>query len=354
MQPEPLVKLRGVTKWYGAQQVLRDVDLEVPAGSVTALLARNGAGKSTLMRILAGLVPRDGGEAQVLGRDVEDLDPVRERIAWVTDASSASPASRVRDELTLARGIRGARWNEERARELLARFELPLEKRLGALSKGMQTRLRLILALACDPELLLLDEPALGLDMFARHDLLEAMIELAAGEGRAILCATHLLDDVERVCDRVVFLRDGAVPVQGEVEELRERFRRVRLAVDAGAAQALEVAPLVDQLVNTVARLVDGGGAAQAGAPARTEGARAEGAARLSGAARTLLGVRRVAAERGGPPGERVVVMDDFTQGALDELVALTGARVVEVRRMSLREVYFEVLAGREEVQVTA
>lgn len=323
---EPLVKLRGVTKWYGPQQVLRDVDLEVQAGSVTALLARNGAGKSTLMRILAGLIARDGGEARVLGRDVEDLDPVRDRIAWVTDGTSASPHSRVRDELALARGIRGARWSEERAGELLERFELPLEKRLRALSKGMQTRLRLILALACEPELLLLDEPALGLDLFARHDLLEALIELAAGEGRAILCATHLLDDVERVCDRVAFLRDGAITVQGEVEQLRERFRRVRLELNSPVeGQVLELTSLIDQ-------------AAQ----------------RLHGASKWFLGVRRVVAERGGPGAERVVVMDQFTQEALDELLALTGARLVEVRRMSLREVYFEVLAGREEAQVSA
>jgi ABC-2 type transport system ATP-binding protein len=334
---EPLVELRGVTKWYGAQQVLRGVELELRAGTVTALLARNGAGKSTLMRILCGLIPRDGGLARVLGRDVEDLDPVRERIAWVTDTSSLPATSRVRDELALARGVRGARWNEERARELLARFELPLDKRVGALSKGLQTRLRLILALACDPELLLLDEPALGLDMFARHDLLEAMIELAAGEGRAILCATHLLDDVERVADRVVFLRDGLVPAQGEVEALRERYRRVRVELAPDVAQALEARLRVDDLLGEAERLIA-----------------LLGERRLERAGRALLGVKRVAAERGGPPGERVVVMDDFTQGALDELLAATGAKVVEVRRMSLREIYFEVLAGREEAEVTA
>lgn len=302
----PLVKLQGVTKWFGEQQVLRGVDLEVPPGSVTALLARNGAGKSTLMRILAGLVARDGGEAEVLGRDPEDLDPVRDRLVWVTDSTNASPASCVQDELELVSGLRG-RWNPELARDLLARFELPLHKPIGALSKGMQTRLRLILALAAEPDLLLLDEPALGLDLFARHDLLEAMIEVAQSASRAIVCATHLLDDVERVADRVVFLREGTAPVQGEVEALRDRFRRARVEVGPGGHEPLE--------------------AAAAG----------------------VLGVRRVAREAASPANEAVLVMDEWSDGALEEVLRRSGARTVEVRRMTLREIYFDVLSGREE-----
>lgn len=309
-ESDALVSLSGVTKWYGREQVLRGVDLEVPRGCVTALLGRNGGGKSTLVKIVTGLVARDGGEARVLGRDPEALGPAeRERLALVSDASGAWAATRVEDELALFRRLRGARWNDARARELVERFELPLKKRLGALSKGMQARLRLVTALAADPELLVLDEPALGLDLFARHDLLDAIIETVEKEGRGVLVVSHLIDDVERIADRVVFLRHGQALVQGAVDELRERFRRVRMVLGPGGAPALEAA------------------------------------------AAELMGVRRLEAELGdGAARERVVVIDDHTDALVAALEERAGVERLEVRRMTLREIYFEVLAGKEEV----
>ncbi|MCO5166126.1 MAG: ABC transporter ATP-binding protein [Planctomycetes bacterium] len=309
MVEDALIELEGVGKWWGREQVLRSVDLAVPRGSVTALLGRNGCGKSTLVRIVTGLVARDGGRARVLGRDPAHLGPAeRERLAVVSDTSTAWAGTRVRDELALQRRLRGSRWDEARAAELIARFELPVDRRLAALSKGMQARLRLVVGLAADPELLVLDEPALGLDLFARHDLLDAVIETIAREGRAVLVVSHLLDDVERIADRVAFLRHGEVTVAGAVDDLRARFRRARVVLGPGGAPALERA------------------------------------------ASGLLGVRRVVAEPGDPPGERVVVLDDHSDDLLAALEAEAGVERLEVRRMTLREVYFEVLGGREEV----
>lgn len=306
---DALVELRGVTKWWGKEQVLKGVDLDVPRGSVTALLGRNGGGKSTLVKIVTGLVARDGGAATVLGRDPEELGPAdRERLALVSDATGASAMARVEDEVALFRRLRGGRWDDARAKELLERFELPARKRLGALSKGMQARLRLVLALAADPELLVLDEPALGLDLFARHDLLDAIIETVEKAGRAVFIVSHLIDDVERIADRIVFLRHGQALVQGELDLLRDRFRRVRVVLGDGGAAALDAA------------------------------------------ASELLGVRRVVSEPHGPQGERVVVVDDHTDDLVRALEEKAGVTRLEVRRMTLREIYFEVLAGREEV----
>jgi ABC-2 type transport system ATP-binding protein len=304
----PLVSLRGVTKWYGREAVLRGIDLDLPKGSVTALLGRNGAGKSTLLRIVLGLLERDGGTAEVLGRDPERLRPGdRARMAVVSDTTAASAFTFVEDELDMHRRIRGARWNATRAGELLTRFGVPLHKKIGTLSKGLQARLRLVLALSADPELLILDEPALGLDLFARQDLLETIIETIEREGRAVLIVSHLIDDVERIADRVVLLRAGLTPAQGSVDELRDRFRRARVTLGPGGHDA------------------------------------------LAAAAAGLLGVRKVVAERDGAEGERVVVFDDFQEPLLDALEASAGVKRVEVRRMSLREIYFEVLGGAEE-----
>lgn len=312
---DTLVSVRGVSKSFGQDAVLKDVDLELPRGSVTALLGRNGCGKSTLVRILTGLLARDGGTVEVLGRAPEDLRPRDwERIAIVNDASGTWKGTLVRDELALIRGLRGARWSDQRAKELLLRFGVPVDKKIGELSKGQQARLRLVLALAGDPELLILDEPALGLDLFARHDLLEAIIETVEREGRAILIASHLIDDIERVADRIVFLRHGVVEATGSTEELRDRFRRVRVRLPHTIADHLKTSEVPPEW-----KLPD------------------------------LLGVRRVPHEPTLPADERVVVFDDFSQELLDEVLSRCEGELLETRRMSLREIYFEVLAGGEE-----
>lgn len=305
---EPLVSLRGVSKWFGRERVLRDVNLDVPQGTVTALLGRNGCGKSTTMRIAAGLVGRDAGTARVLGRDAEDLGPAElARLAYVTDGSGTPGHRRVADELALVGRTRRGHWNDAHARELLERFEVPLAQTVGSLSKGLQTRLRLVLAVAAEPELLLLDEPALGLDLFGRRDLLEAVIDAAERPDRGVLIATHLVDDVERIADRIAFVRDGAVAFEGTVERLRDAFRRTRFLVGPGGSLPLEQA------------------------------------------AASMIGIRRVFAERDAPPDERVVVYDG-NEDLAAELEHVSGTKRLESRRMTLREVYFEVLSGREEV----
>lgn len=303
-----LVELRGIRRWFGREEVLRGVDLDLPRGSVTAILGRNGSGKSTLMRIAAGLLGRDGGEARVLGCDPERLGAAElSRISYVNDVTTAVPHHTVAHELGLHRRLRGATWVTERVDELLQRFEVPQDKRISELSKGQQTRLRIVLALASDPELLLLDEPALGLDLFARHDLMEVVIETVERDGRGVLIASHLLDDVERIADRVAFMRHGEIQTLGTVDELRERFRRVTFSLGSD-----------------------------------------ERACALELEAPGLLGVRRVVKGE-GPRHDRVVVCEDFADGMLSELERKLGAKRLEVRRMSLREIYFEVLAGREE-----
>lgn len=305
MSDEIVVQARGVTRWFGAEQVLKGVDLDVPRGSVTALLGRNAAGKSTLLSILAGGLGRNGGEATVFGRDVETLRPSdRERIA-IVGSTSAFPGRRVRDELALVRRLRAGRWNGEREAELIARFKLPLDKRIQQLSKGQQARVRLLLALSCEPELLLLDEPAMGLDLFARRDFLESVIELVASEERTVVIASHLIDDVERIADRVVFMRDGLGGIHGSVDELRERFRRLRLRLPSP-----ERALPVDAL------------------PAE------------------LLGVERVLPAEGS---EQVVILNDHSPGLVTAIEERTGGAQVAAARMTLRDIYFEVLREADE-----
>lgn len=300
------VSLEGVERWFGEEAVLRGVSLEVEQGSVTALLGRNGCGKSTLLRIVAGTLARHGGAARVLGCDPEELGvSEREDLVWITDESTISAGQRVRAELDLTDCLR-PRFERARAVELLERWEVPLDKRFGKLSRGLQARFRLACALAARPRLLLLDEPTLGLDLFARRDLLEVVVEVVAELEASVLIASHQLEDVERIADRIVFLRDGQVPAAGSPDELRDRFRRARLSSeDLSALQSV------------------------------TEG---------------LIGVRRVVHEEGDPAHEQVVVFDDYSKALERELLAASGAELLALHRPKLAEVYLEVLGAPTEV----
>lgn len=300
---EATVSLRGISRYFGQETVLEDVGFDVASGSVTALLGRNGCGKSTLLRIVAGTLARHGGQARVLGRDPEALGPdERLGLVWISDESAVSARRCVATELDFMARLRPGRFDRERADELVERWEIPSEKAFGQLSRGLQARFRLACALAARPQLLLLDEPTLGLDLFARRDLLEVVVDVVAELEASVLIASHQLEDVERIADQIVFLRDGKVPTAGSPDELRERFRQAR--VETSDASALEEA------------------------------------------CASLLGVRRLVHDPDDLPTEHLVHFDDYTPELQAELLATSGARLLGVHRPKLSEVYLEVLGA--------
>jgi ABC-2 type transport system ATP-binding protein len=231
MPRDDVVKVVGLEKRYGRKRVLEGLDLAVPAGSTTALLGRNGSGKTTLLRILSGFMPRNAGKVAVLG-----LDParkalrVKERIGTVPDVSPLNLKWRVSDAIGLVRAIRKRRWDAAEERRLVRMFDLPLQARIGTLSKGERAKLALLLALGHRPELLLLDEPASGLDPVVRREVLASLVDAIHEEGRTVLVSSHRMDDVGRLADRVAFLSGGRILLAGETEEIRARARRIEVA----------------------------------------------------------------------------------------------------------------------------
>jgi ABC-2 type transport system ATP-binding protein len=221
------IEARGLGRRFGKKWVVRDLDLVVPPGSVTALLGRNGAGKSTTIQMLLGLLPPTEGSVRILGLDPR-AERVRmfEQVAYVSEKRELLEEQRVEGLARFVAAIHGPRFDRDGFERLRARYRLDPRAKCSTLSKGQRARLLLALALASRPRVLVLDEPTSGLDVVVRDDFLEAIASFASEEGRAVLLSTHGIDDVARICDRAVVFRDGVPALQGDVETLRTSCSR--------------------------------------------------------------------------------------------------------------------------------
>jgi len=152
---------------------------------------------------------------------------VKERIGYVAEETPFHPKWRVRDAIGLVRALRKKAWDDAEEKRLIDAFSLPVAERIGNLSKGYKAKLALLLAFAHRPEVILLDEPASGLDPVVRREVLASLVDAIHGEGRTVLLSSHLMEDVERLADRVAFLSGGKIVLEGGAEEIRGRARRV-------------------------------------------------------------------------------------------------------------------------------
>ena len=220
---------RGLTKYYGRRAVVNSLDLRVPAGAVYGLLGRNGSGKSTTIKMLLGFVRPDRGRATLLGQDAAALPPAtRAKVAYIAEGH---PFLRW---MTVAEAIRFTRafyphWNDELLDQILDHFALPKRAKIRRLSNGQRAQVSLALAVAPDPELLVLDDPTLGLDTVVRRDFLESLIQIIQRDGRTILISSHILADVERVADRIGILIDGVLRVDCPTDYFKQSLRKIVL-----------------------------------------------------------------------------------------------------------------------------
>ncbi|UOD27277.1 ABC transporter ATP-binding protein [Massilia violaceinigra] len=226
----PILQASSLTKHFGGQPVLNALDWQVRPGQVIGLLGRNGAGKSTLLECLLGLRERDGGTVTVFGETVGDLSPAtRARIGYVPQASDLFEWMTAQQMLAYFAALY-PRWNGARVAQLLARWgfdALMCGKPISKLSGGEKQRLSIIRALAHDPELLVLDEPVSALDPVGRREFLRELVDDVIGRGTTVVFSTHILSDLERVALDVAFLKDGKIALQGGLDDLLERARRL-------------------------------------------------------------------------------------------------------------------------------
>ena len=232
----PVIHAADVTVRYGKRTAVDCVSLSVEPGAVYALLGRNGSGKSSLVRALLGQLRPATGHVSILGEDVwRNRKALMERVGVVPEDPDAPPEMRVGDLAWFSSRLY-ARWSQATFDERVSRFGIPSNACAGELSKGQKKQVSLALALATSPELLVLDDPTLGLDVVARKSLFEEVIADMADRGITVFITTHDLGAIESIADRVGVLKSGKLVLDEELETLRERFRRVRFA---GAAEAL-------------------------------------------------------------------------------------------------------------------
>jgi ABC-2 type transport system ATP-binding protein len=237
-----LFALRDVTKTYGRITALRQLSVQVPPGAV-GLLGPNGAGKTTLIRTLLGLITIDAGGGQVLGMDIgtRRLD-IRQAVGFAPEDECLFPGVAGIESVAYAGELCGMAWKDamQRAHEVLNYVGLgeARYRRVESYSTGMKQRLKLAAAIVHDPRLLILDEPTNGMDPAGRQEVLELARDLAANKGMSLLFSSHLLPDVEAVCDHVLVLAQGQLLAQGSIREMKQSHdHAVEIRVKADPAQ---------------------------------------------------------------------------------------------------------------------
>ena len=214
------LETRGLGRRYGSQWALRDCTLEIPRGSVTALVGPNGAGKTTLLRLAVGLTRPSAGSVHVLGLDPHaDAAEALPRVGFLAQEHPLYGAFTVEEMLRVGRKLNPG-WDDEAARDRIAGLDVPLKKKVRSLSGGQRAQVALTLALAKRPELLLLDEPVASLDPLARREFMQSVLAAVAERELTVVLSSHILADLERVCDHLVILTAGRTQLAGSIEEI--------------------------------------------------------------------------------------------------------------------------------------
>ena len=221
--PDCVIETVALSKRYGSKLALDHLDLRIPRGRIHAIVGANGAGKSTLFRVLLGFLPPTAGTARILGRDSQQLTPAdRSRIGFVNEEHTLPNWLRVSQVGTMQRH-QYPRWNQRAYDEVIGHYHVLPEQKIGQLSRGERAGFNLALALAQSPELLVLDEPTLGLDVVAKRAFLESLLYSSAAEQCTVIYCSHQMEEIERVADHLVILERGRLVNQSAPDDFRAR-----------------------------------------------------------------------------------------------------------------------------------
>jgi len=219
---ELAIDVKGLVKRFDNKQALAGLSLQIESGGIHAFIGSNGAGKSTLFRILLGFLQADEGESLVLGESSLNFKPqTRGRIGYVNEEHTLPDWLQTNDLLRIQKKFY-PQWNEEVYQQIIANFDVDPKQKVGSLSRGERAGLNLALALAQSPELLILDEPTLGLDVVAKQEFLESIIYCCELDMTVVYCS-HQMDEVERLAEDLIIIEQGRISVRSSPEEFRGR-----------------------------------------------------------------------------------------------------------------------------------
>ena len=238
MTNPPVILTRDLTKSYGAVTAVRALNLSVEKNRITAFLGQNGAGKSTTIKMLLGMVRPTCGDADVLGKRISNAKEnceLRRRVAHVAENEPLYSYMTVEQTIAFASSFYPD-WQPDHAGKLLSQYRLLPRQKVKTLSKGMRTKLALLLAFARRPDLLILDEPSEGLDPVGIEDLLQTLVAKAA-DGASIFFSSHQIAEVERIADQVCILHHGCLLMNASLDQLRQSYRRINLSFASAPAQ---------------------------------------------------------------------------------------------------------------------
>ncbi len=238
----PVITARNLCKMYGPHLALDDVNLEIPSGAV-GILGPNGAGKSTLFKCLLGLIKTTSGDGTVLGYDIRtEGDMIRSRIGYMPEYDALDPGLAAIDQVRYAGELLGMNpaHATRRAHEVLEYVGLKDQRyrKIETFSTGMKQATKLACAIIHDPEILICDEPTNGLDQRAREFMLQTLRRTVSEGGRSVLMSSHVMDDIQDVCDRIVMIHKGKIVVQRRIEDLAKQVdREIEISVWGGASR---------------------------------------------------------------------------------------------------------------------
>lgn len=249
-------EIHNLSKYYGKFKALDKVDLNLEQGKIIGLLGKNGAGKSTLMRCMLGFLQHDGevylDDKLLVHRDHR----IFEKVAFIPDVSGLDDRLTVQQTIDYIKGV-NPRWNEERAARFMEISNLPLKKKVGKLSKGMKTKLYLLITLSLDVNYLLLDEPTLGLDIAFRKEFFNTILGEFFDESKTILISTHQIEEIEDMLQEIIFIDNGHILLHEDVETLKSCYRVVSLPIDRAEEIYTHQPKLVSKSLGFISAVLD-------------------------------------------------------------------------------------------------
>lgn len=244
---EYVLETQGLTKYFSNKAALESFDLKIPQGCICGFVGRNGAGKTTAIKLLLGFLEPTSGSSSVLGCDSMALTPqIRQRIGYVTEGHRLFRGMTIAQLEKFQKPFFRQMWDDKFFSEMIEYFELSKKQKIKHLSNGQRAQVSLALALAPHPELLIMDDPTLGLDPAIRRQFLQGIIRLIMQQGRTVLFSSHILSDVERVSSRIVVLDKGRLRANCSIDKFRESVKKAKFSFKGEIPVNIEIEGLLN------------------------------------------------------------------------------------------------------------